>query len=119
MISETAREASVSFQRKSTPRSAIRMSGATREMSAAQYAGRILDAWNHADYGQFEAELEQAAARCQIEHPLSVLEDERRELLESVVINLRLLRSENGDWQIQRMKAPMDLLRHLRHVGTR
>jgi hypothetical protein len=88
-------------------------------MSASQYAGRILDAWSHADYGQFEAELEHAAARCQTERPPSVLEDERRELLESVVTNLRMLRSEHGDWQVQRMKAPMDLLRHLRHAGVR
>ncbi len=88
-------------------------------MSASQYAGRILDAWSHADYGQFEAELERAAERCQIERPPSVLEDERRELLESVVTNLRLLRTEQGDWQVQRMKAPMDLLRHLRHAGVR
>jgi hypothetical protein len=88
-------------------------------MSAAQFAGRILDAWNHADYGQFEAELERAAARCRVDRPLSVLEDERRELLESVVSSLRRLHSEGGDWQVQRMEAPMDLLRHLRHAGAR
>ncbi|MGA3024972.1 MAG: hypothetical protein ABSF98_09400 [Bryobacteraceae bacterium] len=88
-------------------------------MSAAQYAGRILDAWNHADYGQFEAELERAAARCRMDRPLSVLEDERRELLESVVGSLRRLRGEDGDWQVQRMTTPMDLLRHLRHAGAR
>ena len=88
-------------------------------MSAAQYAGRILDAWNHADYGQFEVELDRAAARCRMDRPPSVLEDERRELLESVVISLRRLRNEEGDWQVHRMKAPMDLLRHLRHVGVR
>jgi hypothetical protein len=88
-------------------------------MSVAQYAGRILDAWNDADYGQFEAELERAESRCGMERPLSVLEDERRELLESVVGSLRRLRGEGGDWQVQRMKAPMDLLRHLRHAGVR
>ena len=88
-------------------------------MSAAQYAGRILEAWNHADYGQFEAELERAAARCRMDSPVSVLEDERTELLESVVGSLRGLRSEDGNWQVQRMKAPMDLLRHLRHAGVR
>ncbi|HTP88021.1 MAG TPA: hypothetical protein VMJ34_13795 [Bryobacteraceae bacterium] len=87
-------------------------------MSAAQCAGRILEAWNHADYNQFEAELERAAARCRFDRPPSILEDERRELLESVVCNLRLLRTEEGDWQIQRMKAPMDLLRHLVHAGA-
>jgi hypothetical protein len=88
-------------------------------MSAAQYAGRILDAWNHADYGQFEAELERAAARCRIDRPASVLDDERRDLLESVVSSLRRLRSEDGDWPVQRMKAPMDLLRHLCHAVVR
>lgn len=88
-------------------------------MSAAQCAGRILEAWNHADYSQFEAELERAASRCRIDRPLSVLEDERRELLESVVSSLRRLRSDEGNWQIQRMKAPMDLLRHLVHAGVR
>jgi hypothetical protein len=88
-------------------------------MSAAQYAGRILNAWNHADYGKFEAELERAAVRCRVERPPSVLEDERRELLESVVSSLRRLRDEEGDWQVHRMKAPMDLLRHLFHVGAR
>lgn len=87
-------------------------------MSAAQHAGRILEAWSHADYGRFEAELERAAARCRVDRPPSVLEDERRELLESVVISLRRLRSEQGDWQLQRMKAPMDLLRHLFHAGA-
>jgi len=88
-------------------------------MSASHYAGRILDAWTHADYGQFEAELERAAIRCQTERPPSVLEDERRELLESVVTSLRRLRAEQGGWQVQRMKAPMDLLRHLSHAGIR
>jgi hypothetical protein len=88
-------------------------------MSAAQYAGRILEAWNHADYGQFEAELERAAARCRMDSPASVLEDERRELLESVVGSLRGLRGEDGNWQVQRMKTPMDLLRHLRRAGAR
>lgn len=87
-------------------------------MSVAQYAGRILDAWNHADYGQFEAELERAAARCRSERPASLLDDERRELLESVVGSLRRLRGGGGDWQVQRMKAPMDLLRHLRHAAA-
>ena len=38
---------------------------------------------------------------------------------ESVVGSLRGLRSEDGNWQVQRMKAPMDLLRHLRHAGVR
>ena len=88
-------------------------------MSAAHYAGRILDAWSHADYGQFEAELERAAARCRADRPPSVLEDERRELLESVVGSLRRLRNEEGGWQVQRMKAPMDLLRHLCQAGVR
>ena len=88
-------------------------------MSAAQCAGRILEAWNHADYGRFEFELDRAAARCRTEKPPSVLEDERRELLESVVISLRRLRNDDGDWQTQRMKAPMDLLRHLVHAGVR
>jgi hypothetical protein len=88
-------------------------------MSAAQYAGRILEAWNHADYGQFEAELERAAVRCRMDSPPSVLEYERRELLDSVVSSLRGLRGEDGNWQLQRMKAPMDLLRHLRHAGAR
>ena len=87
-------------------------------MSAAQCAGRILEAWNHADYRQFEAELERAAARCRADRPGTVLEEERRELLDGVVSSLRLLRGEEG-WQAQRMKAPMDLLRHLVHAGAR
>jgi len=87
-------------------------------MSAAQCAGRILDAWNHADFCQFEAELEHAAARCRKDYSRSLLEDERRELLESVVISLRRMRTQTGDWQTQSMKTPMDLLRHLCHAGV-
>jgi hypothetical protein len=85
-------------------------------MSAAQSAGRILEAWNQADYHRFEDELESAAVCCRTETPVSVLEDERRELLESVVSNLRTLRGADGNWQAQRMNTAIDLLRHLRHT---
>jgi len=85
-------------------------------MSAAQSAGRILEAWNQADYHRFADELERAAVCCRTETPGSVLEDERRELLESVVSNLRTLRGTDGNWQAQRMNTAIDLLRHLRHA---
>ena len=85
-------------------------------MSAAQSAGRILEAWNQADYHRFECELERAAVCCRTETPVSILEDERRELLESVVSNLRTLRGADGNWQAPRMNTAIDLLRHLRRV---
>jgi len=85
-------------------------------MSAAQSAGRILEAWNQADYSRFENELERAAVCCRTEAPVSILEDERRELLESVVSNLRTLRGTDGNWQVQRMNTAIDLLRHLRRT---
>jgi len=85
-------------------------------MSAAQSAGRILEAWSQADYHRFEDELERAATGCRTCAPLTVLEDERRELLESVVSNLRGMRGDDGVWQVQRMNTAMDLLRHLRHT---
>ncbi|MGH9584112.1 MAG: hypothetical protein ACRD4O_14385 [Bryobacteraceae bacterium] len=76
-------------------------------MSTAQHAGRILDAWSRADAVAFENEVEGALAACRTGYPLSALEYEQRELLESVAER----------FQARHASPPMDaglaLLRHL------
>jgi hypothetical protein len=86
-------------------------------MSAAQFAGRILEAWTRADDARFASELEQAAAVCRGFQAPSPLEEERCELLESVVDSMRRMRGSDGGWQYERMSTGMDLLRHLRRAG--
>jgi hypothetical protein len=62
-------------------------------MDVAQHAGRILAAWNIADTASFEQELENALHSCQRPGPVNYLECEQREVLESVVEQLRAMHS--------------------------
>jgi hypothetical protein len=76
-------------------------------MSTAQHAGRILQAWKRADPAAFELEVEGALAACRTARPVSALEFEQRELLESVAEHLRTPGAS------PRMNAGLALLRHL------
>lgn len=77
-------------------------------MSTAQHAGRILDAWNRADTAAFETEVEGALSACHASSPLSALELEQRELLESVAERFR------ARHELPSNDAGLALLRHLK-----
>lgn len=76
-------------------------------MSTAQHAGRILEAWKRADPAAFQIEVEGALAACRTVRPVSALELEQRELLESVAEHLKSRGTE------PRVDAGLALLRHL------
>jgi hypothetical protein len=82
-------------------------------MSAAQHAGRILEAWQMADRSRIEAELETAWLLCKTQVPASRLESENRELLESIVEHLRGLPPTEAI-PPQCLEADFALLCHLR-----
>jgi hypothetical protein len=76
-------------------------------MSIAQHAGRILEAWRHADPAAFENELEGALISCRCSRPVSALESEQRELLESIAERLKTRGASLP------LDAGLALLRHL------
>lgn len=80
-------------------------------MSTAQHAGRILAAWKRADAAAFEVELEGALVECRTGNPVSTLESEQRELLESVAERLR--RPACDGHVALPVNAGLALLRHL------
>jgi hypothetical protein len=91
-------------------------------MNVAQHAEQILAAWKRADAVSFEAELDYAMRSCQRPTPANHLESEKREVLESVVERLRLIRPQQGTaspaaayCSPQSLKAGFTLLEHLRH----
>jgi hypothetical protein len=87
-------------------------------MSIAQHAERILAAWNVADPEKFETELESAFHCCQKTASGSIFEIEQRELLESVVEQLRSGKtiSDSGrNSSALGLRAGFALLQHLSH----
>jgi hypothetical protein len=92
-------------------------------MSIAQHAERILAAWNVADPERFESELENAFHCCQKSASGSTFEIEQRELLESVVEQLRSgknvtdcgRKSTLQGLSAQGLSAGFALLQHLSH----
>lgn len=76
-------------------------------MSTAQHAGRILEAWSRADAAALANEVEDALSACKLVRPLSALEEEQRELLESVAERFRYSQAS------PRTEAGVALLRHL------
>jgi hypothetical protein len=90
-------------------------------MNVAQHAQQILAAWKRADAVSFEQELNYAMLSCQRATPANHLESENREVLESVVERLRLIRPQNdtavaavGHCSPQSLNAGFTLLEHLR-----
>jgi hypothetical protein len=87
-------------------------------MNVAQHAEQILAAWKRADAISFEAELDHAMHSCQRANPANHLESEQREVLESVVERLRLIRPQRGiataNCSPQSLNAGFTLLEHLR-----
>jgi hypothetical protein len=89
-------------------------------MNVAQHAEQILAAWKRADAISFEAELNHAMHSCQRANPANHLESEQREVLESVVERLRLIRPQHGkapataNCSPQSLNAGFTLLEHLR-----
>ncbi len=88
-------------------------------MSIAQHAQRILAAWNVADPEKFETELESALNCCQRKPGSNILEIEQQELLESVVLRLRVGNQNRDDAErkssAQSLSAGFTLLQHLSH----
>jgi hypothetical protein len=87
-------------------------------MSIAQHAERILAAWNVADPEKFETELENALDCCQKRASASIFEIEQRELLESVVEQLRgdkTAHQAGRKSSAQGLSAGFALLQHLSH----
>ena len=58
-------------------------------MDTAQHAGNILEAWRFRDLSRFNAALDEAFRACMGGIPVSRLEAEREEILQSVVEHLR------------------------------
>jgi len=90
-------------------------------MNVAQHAEQILAAWKRADALSFEEELNHAMRSCQRATPANHLESEQREVLESVVERLRLIRPQPGHaspaaghCSPQTLNAGFTLLEHLR-----
>jgi hypothetical protein len=91
-------------------------------MNVAQHAEQILAAWKRADAVSFESELNRAMSSCQHAAPANHLELEQREVLESVVERLRLIRPARGlaaapaaNGSPQSLNAGFTLLEHLCH----
>jgi hypothetical protein len=89
-------------------------------MNVAKHAEQILAAWKRADAVSFEEELNHAMHSCQRATPANYLESEQREVLESVVERLRLIRSQRSDtataagpYSPQSLNAGFTLLEHL------
>ncbi len=87
-------------------------------MNVAQHAEQILAAWKRADAISFEEELNLALHSCQRATPENYLESEQREVLESVVERLRLIRPQRGSANAaqcspQSLNAGFTLLEHL------
>lgn len=76
-------------------------------MSTAQHAGRILEALSRDDAAALANEVEGALAACRSQHPVSALEYEQRELLETVAERFRFGQAS------PQMDAGLTLLRHL------
>jgi hypothetical protein len=89
-------------------------------MNVAQHAEQILAAWKRADPVSFEQELNDAMRSCQRPTPANYLETEQREVLQSVVERLRLIRPQRRglsapeDCTPQSIHAGFTLLEHLR-----
>ncbi len=82
-------------------------------MSTALHAQRILDAWDHFNYTQFEAELDSALRTCKTSGSASELENEERTVLETVVRQFQAFPLDNGRRRLYRLGAGVLLLRHL------
>ncbi len=82
-------------------------------MNAAQCAGQILQAWKLRDVSNFETALDSASASCTASRPLSDLESEREELLQSVVEHLRAINREGKLAGHSRLSGAWTLLSHL------
>jgi len=82
-------------------------------MNAAQHADQILKAWEFRDAPKFETALESAFASCKTSRPLSHLESEREELLQSIVEYLRNINREGNLVEYSRRSGAWTLLSHL------
>ncbi len=89
-------------------------------MNVAQHAEQILAAWKRADSESFEQELDNAMSSCLKATPAkNHLETEQREVLESVVARLQLIRPQRRgivalEPTPQGIHAGFTLLEHLR-----
>lgn len=82
-------------------------------MNAAHYAGKILEAWKAQDLSRFQTALNRASALCTSSRPLSHLEGERAEVLQSIVEHLRKISCDGNLAGHSRRSAAWALLSHL------
>lgn len=81
-------------------------------MDTAQHAGNILKAWRFRDLSKFNAALDGASQACSGSVPVSLLEAEREEMLQSIIEHLRRY---DGLQQFEKFSsyAAFTLLHHL------
>ena len=82
-------------------------------MNIAQHASNILEAWKVRDTSGLGAALETASASCQRAPSVSRLENEREEMLQSIVEHLRGLSSANDLPDQSNGSGAIALLYHL------
>lgn len=82
-------------------------------MNAAHYAGKILEAWKAQDISKFQTALNRASVLCTSSRPLSHLESERAEVLQSIVEHLRKINCDGNLAEYSRRSAAWALLSHL------
>ncbi len=82
-------------------------------MTAAQHAGEILQAWQFREAASLETALDSALASCTASEPLSGLEAERAEVLQSIVAHLRAVDHKEKFTESSRGSAAWNLLSHL------
>lgn len=82
-------------------------------MNIAQHASNILEAWKVRDTSGLGAALETASASCKAAPSVSRLENEKEEMLQSIVEHLRGLSSVNDLPDQSKGSGAIALLYHL------
>ena len=83
-------------------------------MNTGQHAHRILNAWQTSSRSKLEAALENAQRSCWGVRPISRLETEQQDLLESIVDHLQLLGRQDSFPAFSERCGARLLLSHLR-----
>jgi hypothetical protein len=82
-------------------------------MNTARHAEAILEAWMFADQSRLETALKSASPSASDAHAGSRLDEERKELLETIVEELNALTLEGALPEYSQIRGAVSLLRHL------
>jgi hypothetical protein len=82
-------------------------------MNTAGHAEAILEAWMFADQCRLEAALKNASISASHAHSDSRLEEERKELLKTIIEELNALTHEGALPKYSQVRGAVSLLRHL------